>query len=81
VTQLATTGCRQRCCHPLAKLAELRVLQGRLEETEALLIGFESVWECAVVAAALLAESGLGSFGGLASYVTRQDHANCPAGL
>lgn len=53
VTQLATTGCRPRCLHPVARLAELRVLQGRLEEAEALLIGFESEWECAVVAAAL----------------------------
>jgi DNA-binding NarL/FixJ family response regulator/tetratricopeptide (TPR) repeat protein len=53
VTQLATTGRRPRCLHPVARLAELRVLQGRLEEAEALLIGFESEWECAVVAAAL----------------------------
>ena len=53
VTQLATTGYRPRCLHPVARLAELRVLQGRLEEAEALLIGFESDWECAVVAAAL----------------------------
>jgi DNA-binding NarL/FixJ family response regulator len=53
VTQLATTGCRPRCLHPVARLAELRVLQGRLEEAEALLIGFESEWECAVVAATL----------------------------
>ena len=53
VTQLATTGYRPRCMHPVAKLAELRVLQGRLEEAEALLVGFESEWECAVVAAAL----------------------------
>jgi DNA-binding NarL/FixJ family response regulator len=53
VTQLATTGCRPRCLHPVATLAELRVLQGRLEEAEALLVGFESDWECAVVAAAL----------------------------
>ena len=53
VTQLGTTGCRPRCLHPVARLAELRVLQGRLEEAEALLIGSESDWECAVVAAAL----------------------------
>ena len=53
VSQLTTTGCRPRCLHPVARLAELRVLQGRLEEAEALLVGFESEWECAVVAAAL----------------------------
>jgi DNA-binding NarL/FixJ family response regulator len=53
VTQLATTGFRPRCLHPVAKLAELRVLQGRFEEAEALLVGFESDWECAGVAAAL----------------------------
>src|SRR5690606_18145915 len=53
VTQLTTTGCRPRCLHPVARLAELRLLQGRLEEAEALLVGFESEWECAVVAAAL----------------------------
>lgn len=53
VTQLATTGCRPRCLHPVARLAELRVLQGRLEEAEVLLVGFESEWECAMVAAAV----------------------------
>jgi DNA-binding NarL/FixJ family response regulator len=53
VTQLATTGCRPRCLHPVARLAELRLLQGRLEEAEALLVGFESEWECSVVSAAL----------------------------
>ena len=29
VSQLTTTGCRPRCLHPVARLAELRVLQGR----------------------------------------------------
>lgn len=29
----------------------------------------------------VLAEFGFGSFGDLASYAARQDHANCPAGL
>jgi ATP/maltotriose-dependent transcriptional regulator MalT len=53
VSELSTTGCRPRCLHPVARLAELRLLQGRLEEAEALLVGFESDWECAVVAAAL----------------------------
>jgi DNA-binding NarL/FixJ family response regulator/tetratricopeptide (TPR) repeat protein len=53
VSQLTSTGCRPRCLHPVARLAELRLLQGRLEEAEALLIGFESEWECAVVEATL----------------------------
>lgn len=53
VSQLNSTGCRPRCLHPVARLAELRLLQGRLEEADALLIGFESEWECAVVEAAL----------------------------
>ncbi|MBT2499159.1 helix-turn-helix transcriptional regulator [Agromyces sp. ISL-38] len=53
VTQLITTGLRPRCLHPVADLVELRVLQGRLQDAEAVLTGFEDDPECAASAAAL----------------------------
>ncbi|GHH78029.1 helix-turn-helix domain-containing protein [Promicromonospora soli] len=53
VTQLAATGLRPRCLHPVADLVELRVLQGRLQEAEVLLADFEDDIECAASAADL----------------------------
>jgi DNA-binding CsgD family transcriptional regulator len=53
VARMARTGLRPRCLHPVADLVGLRVLQGRLEEAEALITGFEDDLDCAPSAAAL----------------------------
>jgi DNA-binding CsgD family transcriptional regulator len=39
--ELEEAGQRARCIHPAARLAEIRVLQGRFEEAEQFLSGFE----------------------------------------
>ena len=53
VSQMSRTGLRPRCLHPVADLVALRVLQGRLEEAETLITGFENDSDCAPAAAAL----------------------------
>ena len=53
VSAMTTTGVRPRCLHPVAQLVELRVLQARLPEAEALLTGYDDDWECAVAGAGL----------------------------
>jgi DNA-binding CsgD family transcriptional regulator len=39
--ELTEAGQRARCVHPAARLAEIRVMQGRFDEAEQLLTGFE----------------------------------------
>jgi DNA-binding CsgD family transcriptional regulator len=51
--ELREAGQRARCVHPAARLAEIRVLQGRFEEAEQLLVGFEGEPEAVQAAVAL----------------------------
>ena len=53
IRELTAAGQRSRCAHPAAKLASIRVLQGRFEEADALLAELEGAPETVEAAAAL----------------------------
>jgi DNA-binding CsgD family transcriptional regulator len=53
IRELTAAGQRSRCAHPAAKLASIRVLQGRFEEADALLAELEGAPETVGAAAAL----------------------------
>ena len=53
IRELAAAGQVARCVHPAARLAEIRVLQGRFDEAETLLEGFEDAPETIEAAVSL----------------------------
>jgi DNA-binding CsgD family transcriptional regulator len=53
IRELEAAGQRSRCAHPASRLAQIRVLQGRLEEADELLRGLEGAPETVEAAAAL----------------------------
>ncbi|MEX2554723.1 MAG: LuxR C-terminal-related transcriptional regulator, partial [Actinomycetota bacterium] len=58
IRQLEESGQHSRCVHPAVKLAELRVLQGRYEDAERLLAGYEGLPEAARAQVALALARG-----------------------
>jgi DNA-binding CsgD family transcriptional regulator len=53
IQELTDAGQRSRCMNPAARLAEIRVLQGRFDEADELLVGFEGQPDATRAAVAL----------------------------
>ena len=53
IRELEAAGQRSRCAHPASRLAQIRVLQGRLEEADELLRGLDGAPETVEAAASL----------------------------
>ncbi|HSI92021.1 MAG TPA: LuxR C-terminal-related transcriptional regulator [Jiangellaceae bacterium] len=58
IAALERTGHRSRCAHPVARLARLRIRQGRLEEAEGMLAEFRELPEAVEPLAALYVSQG-----------------------
>jgi len=58
IRELTEAGQRSRCVHPATRLAEIRVLQGRFDEAEQLLDGFEDDPDAIRVAVAMRVARG-----------------------
>jgi DNA-binding CsgD family transcriptional regulator len=56
--KLRSTGQQARCVHPATRLASLRILQGRLEEAERLLEGYEDLPEAVLPLVSLYLSRG-----------------------
>jgi DNA-binding NarL/FixJ family response regulator len=70
IRELTEAGQRSRCIPPAARLAEIRVLQGRFDEAEQLLVGFED--DPDAVRAAVAVRLGRGEAGTAEAILVRR---------